>query len=101
MNLAELDLDTFMNAIVKVNKLMENESTCNNLLNVAKKDIPIISTCQVNPDNNGYTEDNFCVDGTEGQKKISYTLMSNRISFPADGHTEHHTLIAFYWPGSP
>jgi len=53
-----------------------------------KKDIPIISTCQVNPDNNGYSENDFCVDGTEGQKKISYTLISNRISFPADGHTD-------------
>ena len=42
MKLAELDLDTFMNAIVKVNRLMEDEVTCNDLLDVAKRDTPII-----------------------------------------------------------
>jgi hypothetical protein len=42
MKLAELDLDTFMNAIVKVNRLMEDENTCNDLLDAAKRDTPII-----------------------------------------------------------
>jgi len=42
MKLKELDLDTFMNAIIKVNKLMANEKSCNNLLDAAKKDTPII-----------------------------------------------------------
>lgn len=48
-------------------------------------DIPIISTCQVYPNDNGRSEIDYCLDGTEGQKKIRYALMSNRISFPADG----------------
>jgi len=42
MNLKELDLNTFMNAIIKVNQLMADEKSCNSLLNKAKKDTPII-----------------------------------------------------------
>ena len=49
------------------------------------KNIPIISVCEVYPNHNG---GNYCVDGTSGQKKVSYTLISRRISFPADGHTD-------------
>ena len=26
----------------------------------------------------------YCLDGTEGQKKIPYTLLNDRVSFPAD-----------------
>lgn len=44
--------------------------------------IPIISVSEVHPENNGA---NYCIDGTEGQKKIRYSLLNNRISFPADG----------------
>ena len=42
MNLKELDLNTFMNAIIKINQLMTDEKSCNSLLNKAKKDTPII-----------------------------------------------------------
>lgn len=42
MNLDELDLDTFMNAIMVVNKAMADEKSCNKLLDAAKKDTPII-----------------------------------------------------------
>ena len=42
MKLKELDLDTLMNAIIKVNKLMADEEACNELLDTAKKDTPII-----------------------------------------------------------
>ena len=42
MKLVQLDLDMFMNAIVKVNRLMEDEKTCNGLLDEAKGDTPII-----------------------------------------------------------
>lgn len=53
------------------------------------RNIPTISTCEVYPDGNGHNGDpRFCVDGTLGQQKISYTLMNNRISFPADGNTD-------------
>jgi len=53
------------------------------------KNIPIISTCEVYPDNNnGGNALNYCVDGTEGQKKIRYTLLNNRASFVADGSTD-------------
>jgi len=48
------------------------------------KDIPVISTCQIHPNNNPV---NYCLDGTDGQKKVRYTLLSSRVSFPADGNT--------------
>ncbi len=48
------------------------------------KNIPVISTAEVYPEHSGQNG-SYCVDGTEGQKKISYTLLKNRISFPADG----------------
>jgi nicotinamidase-related amidase len=51
-------------------------------------DIPIISTAEVYPDDNGDNAINYCIDGTDGQKKIRYTLLENRISFPADGNTD-------------
>lgn len=49
--------------------------------------IPVISTAEVYPYNNGNSI-NYCIDDTEGQKKIRYTLLNNRISFPADGSTD-------------
>jgi len=52
------------------------------------KNIPIISTCEVYDNNNGNSVIKYCIDGTEGQKKIRYTLLSNRISFAADGNTD-------------
>lgn len=53
------------------------------------KDVPIISTCEVYPENNGHNgEVQYCIDGTPGQRKVSYTLMQNRICFPADGSTD-------------
>ncbi len=50
--------------------------------------IPIISIVEVYPDNNGNGAIKYCIDGTEGQQKIGYTLLGNRISFPADGSTD-------------
>lgn len=50
--------------------------------------IPVISTAEVYPDNNNNGAIDYCIDGTDGQKKIRYTLMSNRVSFPADGSTD-------------
>jgi len=52
-----------------------------------RKNIPIISTCDIHPNNNG-DENCCCVDGTDGQKKIHYTLLENRVTFPADGSTD-------------
>jgi nicotinamidase-related amidase len=46
--------------------------------------IPVISTTEVYRNNNGGSEPAHCIDGTDGQKKIPYTLLSNRASFPAD-----------------
>jgi nicotinamidase-related amidase len=51
------------------------------------RNIRIISTCDVYPSNNG-GDINYCLDGTEGQKKIRYTLLGNRMSFAADGNTD-------------
>lgn len=51
------------------------------------RSIPVISTAEVYPNNNGGAID-YCLDSTEGQKKIRYTLLSNRVSFPADGSTD-------------
>ena len=54
-----------------------------------RRNIPIISTCEVHPNNNnGGSAINYCIDGTEGQKKIRYTLLSNRASFAADDSTD-------------
>ena len=51
--------------------------------------IPTISTCEVYPDGGSHNGDpQYCIDGTLGQEKISYTLMENRITFPADGNTD-------------
>lgn len=52
------------------------------------QNIPIISTAEVYPDNNGESTVNYCIDGTEGQRKIRYTLFSDRVAFPADGNTD-------------
>ncbi|MFQ6035669.1 MAG: cysteine hydrolase family protein [Sedimentisphaerales bacterium] len=53
------------------------------------RNIPIISTCEVYPNNNNNNQANHCcIDGTEGQKKIRYTLLSNKVSFAADGNTD-------------
>ncbi|MBN2183522.1 MAG: isochorismatase family protein [Sedimentisphaerales bacterium] len=51
-------------------------------------DIPIISTAEVYSNNNGDGNPTHCIDGTEGQKKIHYTLVNNRVSMPADGNTD-------------
>lgn len=53
-----------------------------------RRNIPIISTCEVYPNNNGGSAATYCIDGTDGQKKIPYTLLSNRASFTADGSSE-------------
>jgi len=50
--------------------------------------VPVISIAAVYPDTNSEITKGYCVDGTEGQKKIGYTLLDNRISFPADGSTD-------------
>ena len=50
--------------------------------------IPIISTAEVYPDNNGESMVDYCIDGTEGQKKIHYTLFNDRVTFVADGNTD-------------
>ncbi|MHC4431685.1 MAG: cysteine hydrolase family protein [Planctomycetota bacterium] len=46
--------------------------------------VPTISTAEVHPDNNGSSLIHYCIDGTVGQRKIPYTLIKNRVSFPAD-----------------
>jgi len=51
------------------------------------RNIPVISTAEVYSNSNGGAID-YCIDGTEGQKKIRYTLLSSHISFPADGSTD-------------
>lgn len=50
--------------------------------------IPVISTCEIYPNSNNNCSNTFCTEGTEGQKKIRYTLLNNRISFAADGNTD-------------
>ena len=52
------------------------------------RNIPIISTAEVYPDNNGESTIDYCIDGTEGQKKIHYTLFNDRVTFVADGNTD-------------
>jgi len=46
--------------------------------------IPIISIAEVHPNTNGASAVAYCIDDTHGQKKIPYTLLGKRASFPAD-----------------
>ena len=50
--------------------------------------VPIISTAEVYANNNGESVPDYCIDGTDGQKKVRYTLLNNRICFTADGNTD-------------
>jgi nicotinamidase-related amidase len=50
--------------------------------------VPIVSTAEVYANNNGDSIPGYCIDGTEGQRKVHYTLVSNRVSFAADGNTD-------------
>jgi len=50
------------------------------------RDVPIISTAEIHP--NGDDAVGCCIDGTEGQKKVRYTLFKNNVSFAADGNTD-------------
>lgn len=50
--------------------------------------VPIISTAEVYPDNNGESTVGYCIDGTDGQKKVRYTLLNDRVSLAADGNTD-------------
>ncbi len=52
------------------------------------RNVPVISTAEVHPNHNGEGQVRYCLDGTDGQKKIRYTLFKNRLSFPADGCTD-------------
>ena len=52
------------------------------------RNVPIISTAEVHPNHNNENEVCYCLDGTDGQKKIRYTLFNNRVSFAADGNTD-------------
>lgn len=52
------------------------------------QNVPIISTAEVYPNNNGESTVGYCIDGTDGQKKIRYTLVKDRVSFAADGNTD-------------
>ncbi len=52
------------------------------------REVRIISISEIHPDNNGSSETDYCIDGTEGQQKINYTLLSDRMSFDADGSTD-------------
>jgi len=46
--------------------------------------VPVISTAEIYPNNNGCSAISYCLEGTDGQKKVSCTLLNDRVSFPAD-----------------
>jgi len=48
------------------------------------KNVPVISTAEVYRNNGEEDAVGYCIDGTDGQRKIPYTLLNNRTSFPAD-----------------
>jgi nicotinamidase/pyrazinamidase len=52
------------------------------------RNIPVISTAEVHHNDNGEGQSRYCLDGTDGQKKIRYSLFNNRVSFAADGNTD-------------
>jgi len=49
------------------------------------EDVPVISIAEVHYNNSSETSLNYCLEGTEGQRKIRYTLLDDRVSYPADG----------------
>jgi len=49
-----------------------------------RENVSVISTAEVYPNNNGCSEISYCLDGTDGQKKVPCTLLNDRVSFPAD-----------------
>jgi nicotinamidase-related amidase len=50
--------------------------------------VPIISTAEIYSKNNGNGSPTYCIGGTDGQKKVHYTLLSSRIYLAADGNTD-------------
>ncbi len=48
--------------------------------------VPVISISEVHPNNNG--GDGYCLDGSGGEQKLHYTLLSNRASFAADNNMD-------------
>jgi nicotinamidase-related amidase len=52
------------------------------------RNIRIISTCDIYPNNNGGSTASYCIEGTAGQKKIRCTIMNNRTSLVADRNTD-------------
>jgi nicotinamidase-related amidase len=49
----------------------------------------IISTAQIHQNGNGRSDKaHWCLEGTEGIRKIHYTLLSRRKSYDADGYTD-------------
>jgi len=50
--------------------------------------IPVVSISQIYPQNGNGNGRIYCIDGTPGQKKISYTLLKKRTTYPADGNTD-------------
>lgn len=48
------------------------------------ENVSVISTAEVYPNNNGCSAISYCLDGTDGQKKVPCTLLNDRVSFPAD-----------------
>jgi nicotinamidase-related amidase len=51
--------------------------------------VHIISTAQIHHNGNGHlSKPHWCVEGTDGMRKIHYTLVSRRKSFESDGSTD-------------
>jgi nicotinamidase-related amidase len=53
-----------------------------------RENVSVISTAEVYPNNNGCSEIGYCLDGTDGQKKVPCTLLNGRASFPADNKND-------------
>ena len=51
---------------------------------VRYKHIPAISTCEVYPNHNSHNTINYCIEGTQGQEKIHYTILNNHLNLIAD-----------------
>ena len=52
-----------------------------------KRKIPVISISDIYPNHNSFSKD-FCIEGTDGQNKIAYTLLSDRMKLDADNNTD-------------
>lgn len=62
---------------------------------VRLKYITVISICEIHCEND--IDHNYCIQGTDGQNKIGYTLLKNRFSFSTSNSTDLPLDLFYYY----